>query len=185
MNRILCGGLFSSFLLLATPAMAIDPDAVLLDGNVDASTEVITGWSRDRLQPASRAEAMRPIGVTRSAQQAVEYLRDLAKAGATGYWSQCLRLADDAYMPRGPRLATAFAQWDRAKRAGVAHRKDRNPPPGAQMFWDPGHSAGHIATYVGNGKAVTNMPDGSVDVIEWREMNEWGPYLGWAPAYYQ
>ena len=41
------------------------------------------------------------------------------------------------------------------------------------------------ATYVGDDKAVTNMPDGSVEMIKWREMNDWGPYLGWAPPYYK
>ena len=82
-------------------------------------------------------------------------------------------LADDAYMPKGPRLGSAFEQWRRAKDAGVARLKDRNPPVGAQMFWDPVHSAGHIATYVGDGKAVTNMPDGSVKAINWRAMNDW------------
>ena len=80
---------------------------------------------------------MRPIGTTRAPNKAVEYLRDLAKVHATGYWSQCLKLADDAYMPKGPRLGTAFDQWYRAKKAGLAHPKDRNPPLGAQMFWDP------------------------------------------------
>jgi hypothetical protein len=53
------------------------------------------------------------------------------------------------------------------------------------MFWDPGHNAGHVATYVGDDRAVTNMPDGSVEMIKWREMNDWGPYLGWAPPYYK
>lgn len=185
MNRMVCGGMALSFVFMATPAMALDPDAGLPSAKVGVGTEVFAGWSKYRLRQASRSETMRPIGVTRSAERAVDYLRDLAKSGATGYWSQCLRLADDAYMPKGPRLATALAQWDRAKQAGVASPKDRNPPPGAQMFWDPGHNAGHIATYVGDGKAVTNMPDGSVDIIEWRDMNEWGPYLGWAPPYYK
>jgi hypothetical protein len=67
----------------------------------------------------------------------------------------------------------------------VAYRKDPYPPLGAQMFWNPGHDSGHIATYVGDGKAVTNMPDGSVKAVKWREMNHWGPYLGWAEPYYK
>ena len=53
------------------------------------------------------------------------------------------------------------------------------------MFWDPGHAAGHVATYVGDGKAVTNMPDGTVQMINWHRMDDWGPYLGWAPPYYK
>jgi hypothetical protein len=128
---------------------------------------------------------MRTFGVTRSPAKAVAYLMDLVDAEATGYWRQCLKLADDAYMPKGARVGSAFDQWRRAKEAEVAHPKDPNPPIGAQMFWDPGHSSGHVATYVGDGKAVTNMPDGSVDLIRWRRMDEWGPYLGWAAPYYK
>jgi len=41
-----------------------------------------------------------------------------------------------------------------------------------------------IATYVGNGKAVTNMPGGAVKKINWKKMNSWGYYLGWAEPYY-
>ena len=177
MNRILCGGIMIGLVLVARPAMA--------SGDLGVGTEVGAGWSEARVHKVSRDEVMRPIGTTRAPKKAVEYLRDLAKAHATGYWSQCLKLADDAYMPKGPRLGTAFDQWYRAKKAGLAHPKDRNPPLGAQMFWDPGHNAGHIATYVGDDKAVTNMPDGSVEMIKWREMNDWGPYLGWAPPYYK
>ena len=80
---------------------------------------------------------------------------------------------------------TSLEEWHRAKDAGVADPKDPDPPVGAQMFWDPGHYAGHIATYVGDGRAVTNMPDGSVKAIKWRSMNDWGPYLGWASPYYK
>lgn len=185
MNRIVCGGMVISFVLVASPAMALDPDTGLHDADVGVGIDVGAGWSQKRAERASRSDEMRPIGVTRSPRRAVAYLRELADAGAGGYWSQCLKLADDAYMPKGPRVGTAFDQWYRAKDAGVAHPKDPDPPLGAQMFWDPGHAAGHIATYVGDDKAATNMPDGSVKIIVWRKMNDWGPYLGWAPPYYK
>jgi hypothetical protein len=38
---------------------------------------------------------------------------------------------------------------------------------------------------VGDGKVVTNMPGGSVEIVDWHELNEWGPYLGWANPYYR
>lgn len=142
-------------------------------------------WSRERALQVSRDEQFRPVGTTRSPEQAVRYLLNLADSGTGGYWNQCLKMADDAYMPKGPRVATAFQQWYRAKEAGVAHLKDQYPPLGAQMFWDPGHTSGHIATYVGEGMAVTNMPDGSIKALKWRKMNDWGPYLGWADPYYK
>jgi len=177
MRRLLCAGILALLCLGMTPAQAAP--------GFGTGTELGAGWSWDRELRVSRDEPMRPVGVTRSPQKAVAYLEQLAEDRAGGYWRECLRLADDAYMPKGPRVATAFDQWRRAKRAGVAHPDDREPPPGAQMFWDPGHDAGHVATYVGDDRAVTNMPDGTVKSIKWREMNDWGPYLGWAPPYYK
>ena len=164
-------------LLISTPAMARPLD-------IDLGSDAGIAWSHERALPVSRS-ALEPVGTTRSPARAVAYLLSLAQDHTTGYWGRCLTLADDAYMPKGPRVQTAFEQWYRAKDAGVAHPKDPNPPLGAQMFWDPGHAAGHIATYVGDDKAVTNMPDGSVKAIKWREMNDWGPYLGWAGPYYK
>jgi hypothetical protein len=93
-------------------------------------------------------------------------------------------LADNAYQPKRGRTSTALSQWNRAKRHGYGHPRDTNPPVGAQMFWKTSNPAGHIATYVGNGKAVTNMPGGKVKKIDWKKMNSWGPYLGWAEPYY-
>lgn len=177
MNRFVCGGMIIVAVFAASPAAA--------DERVGTGSEAAAAWpALDRDRP-SRSETMRPVGTTRTPHQAVKYLQELAEAHTSGYWGACLRLADDAYMPKGPRLPNAFAQWRRAKEAEVAHLKDPEPPIGAHMFWDPGHSSGHIATYTGDGKAVTNMPDGSVKEIVWRKMNDWGPYLGWAPPYYK
>lgn len=168
----------ATLVVYASPAMADS-------GELGVGTEAAVSWSQVREQRVSRAAMLHPVGTTRNPARAVQYLLGLADDNTGGYWGQCLKLADDAYMPRGPRLGSAFEQWYRAKDAGVAHRKDEEPPIGAQMFWDPGHAAGHIATFVGDGKAVTNMPDGSVKVINWHKMNEWGPYLGWADPYYK
>lgn len=161
----------------ATPAHARQLDVELDTGPAT--------WSVQRASAISRAASFRPVGTTRSPEAAVKYLLKLAEAGTGGYWGLCLTLADDAYMPDGPRVNNAFAQWYRARDAGVAHPDDPYPPLGAQMFWDPGHASGHIATYVGDGKAVTNMPDGTVKAIKWHRMDDWGPYLGWADPYYK
>lgn len=178
MKRVVVVGCCAAMLMVATPSHARQKD-------IGVGTDVGVSWSKERAAQVSRDEAFRPVGTTRSPAQAVKYLLELAEAGTGGYWGLCLTLADDAYMPDGPRVNNAFAQWYRAKDAGRAHRKDPYPPIGAQMFWDPGHASGHIATYVGDGKAVTNMPDGTVKAINWHKMNEWGPYLGWADPYYK
>lgn len=177
MHRIVSGGFVVALALTGSPVAA--------DPGLGVGMEVGAGWSRKREARVSRSMTMRPVGVTRSPEKAVAQLLELAEQRAGGYWRQCLRLADDAYQPKGPRVDTALNQWRRAKSAGVAHPKDPEPPIGAQMFWDPGHSAGHVATYVGDDKAVTNMPDGTVKAVAWRRMNDWGPYLGWAPPYYK
>ncbi len=133
---------------------------------------------------AARSGGLRTFGTSHTAKEAVARLKQWANQGMGGYSDQCLRLADDAYGATA-RTTTALAQWSRAKNAGVAHPGDRDIPVGAQMFWSTSNPAGHIATYVGDGKVVTNMPGGGLEIIDWRELNEWGPYLGWASPYYR
>lgn len=124
-------------------------------------------------------------GTTHNARTAVSRLKRWAASGIGGYHDQCLRLADDAYGVVSGRTSTALAQWGRARRAGLAHPGSRDIPLGAQMFWRSSHPAGHVATYVGDGKVVSSMPGGAVETVKWQAMDEWGPYLGWAPPYYK
>ena len=145
-------------------------------------------WARQdeirQIRRAARSGGLRTYGTANTAEEAVARLKKWARQGVGGYPDQCLRLADDAY-GASARTTTALAQWSRAKAAGVAHPDSRDIPIGAQMFWRTSHPAGHIATYVGDGKVVTNMPGGSVEVVDWHKLNEWGPYLGWANPYYR
>jgi hypothetical protein len=125
---------------------------------------------------------MRAIGTRYSPMTAVFRLTQWARQGRGGYHNGCLRLADNAYGASN-RVGTALRQWYRAKRAGFGHR-DRQAPIGAQLFWRTSHPAGHVATYVGRGLVVTNMPGGRVKMVPWRSIDRWGPYLGWAEPYY-
>lgn len=159
----------------AAPASAATPV-----GTSDAAPQPDTA----RSAKAMGAVAMRTRGTRFGPKKAADRLESWAKRGASGYHNQCLRLADNAYQPKGRRTSTALSQWQRARKHGFAHAKDRKPPVGAQMFWRTSNPAGHIATYVGNGKAVTNMPGGRVKKINWKVMNKWGPYLGWAEPFY-
>lgn len=147
-------------------------------------------WAeRDATRQVRRAtrdsDGVRSYGTQFTARQAAARLKRWAHQSVGGYADQCLRLADDAYGAKGPRTATAMSQWVRARDAGLAQSEGSDIPVGAQMFWRTSNPAGHIATYVGGGKVVTNMPGGSVEIVEWRTLNEWGPYLGWAPPYYR
>lgn len=143
-------------------------------------------WARWAVQliPEAPQPQMKSVGATRTTEEAVAFLLEMAEAKAPGYWQQCLRLADDAYMPDGPRVASAALQWERALAAGVARVGETDPPIGAHMFFDPGHASGHIVTYVGDGLVVSNLEDGTVGVVKWHKVPEWGDYLGWAPPYY-
>ncbi|MEZ5158827.1 MAG: hypothetical protein R2687_08360 [Candidatus Nanopelagicales bacterium] len=128
--------------------------------------------------------SMRTRNVRYSPMAAVYRLMKWARAGRSGYRNGCLRLADDAYAPRGGRTGTALRQWYRAKRNGFGHR-NRYAPIGAQLFWRTSNPAGHVATYVGRGLVVTNVGSGRVKIMSWRALDRWGPYLGWAEPYYK
>jgi hypothetical protein len=169
---------------VATTVTASAP-TIQIAGDTDFSSAA--AWAkqaeiRDRKR-AARNGGLRTYGTANTAEQAVARLKQWANQGMAGYPNQCLRLTDDAFGASN-RTTTALAQWARAKQAGVAHPDSRDIPVGAQMFWRTSHPAGHIATYVGDGKVVTNMPGGSVEIVNWHELNEWGPYLGWANPYY-
>ncbi|HPE12377.1 MAG: hypothetical protein H6524_00665 [Actinobacteria bacterium] len=184
-KTILAAGIAAPIMMTgiaATPATAMAPASVVVvskDTNKDFKRKAASKRS-------SRAAgvAMRTKNTRFSPNTAVRRLEKWAKRGTHGYHNQCLRLADNAYQPKGNRTSTALRQWQRAKKRGYAHPGNRRPPYGAQMFWRTSNPAGHIATYVGNGKAVTNMPGGRVKKINWKKMNSWGRYLGWAEPYY-
>ena len=169
--------------LIVTGFAASPANAAATPANVSASVSVKKNV-KSAMTKAMGAVAMRTKGTTYSPEKAADRLENWAENGLSGYHNKCLQLADNAYQPKGGRTSTALSQWNRAKRHGYAHPGDRTPPVGAQMFWKTSHPAGHIATYVGNGKAVTNMPGGKVKKIDWKVMNNWGPYLGWAEPFY-
>ena len=127
--------------------------------------------------------SLRTKGVRYSPTTAVFRLMNWARQGRGGYHNGCLRLADDAYGIRSGRTSTALRQWYRARKAGFGHT-NRMAPIGAQLFWRTSNPAGHVATYVGRGLVVTNMPGGRVKMVPWRTLDRWGPYLGWAEPYY-
>ncbi|MEI6624255.1 MAG: M23 family metallopeptidase, partial [Actinomycetes bacterium] len=127
---------------------------------------------------------VRTHGTTYTGLQAAQRLVKWAADPRTNpYDGLCLGLADDAYAPTGSRVPRAIDQWYRALAHGYAHPRDRTPPVGAQLFWWSQNDARHIATYVGGGKVVSNMP-GGVKVVNASELDSWGPYLGWADPYY-
>lgn len=126
--------------------------------------------------------SMRTTGTRYQPLTAVARLRSWARQNRGGYNNGCLRLTDNAYGASN-RVSTALRQWYRAKRSGYGHT-NRLAPVGAQLFWRTSNPAGHVATYVGRGKVVTNVPGGRIKVMSWSAVDRWGPFLGWAEPYY-
>lgn len=123
-------------------------------------------------------------GTRRDAKAALAWGMKYVGSGAS-YNGLCLAFVDDAYNPSGGRVGTAIAQWYRAKAAGYGHPGDRNPPVGAQVFWWSGNAARHIALYAGGGMVLTTGAyGGKVGLVTMKHLDGYGPYLGWAEAYY-
>jgi hypothetical protein len=123
-------------------------------------------------------------GTGRDGKAALAWGMKFVGSGAN-YDGLCLGFVDDAYAPPGGRMPTAIAQWYRAKSAGVAHPKNRNPPVGAQVFWWSGNPAKHVAIYAGGGMVLTTGAEGGrVGLVTMEHLDGYGPYLGWADAYY-
>ena len=81
-----------------------------------------------------------------------------------------------------------YADGDRAvvpREARVSPTWRPASPVGAQMFWWSGNAARHIAMYAGGGMVLTTGAfGGRVGLRTQEDMDGWGPYLGWADAYY-
>ncbi|MEI6620568.1 MAG: hypothetical protein WCP28_01500 [Actinomycetes bacterium] len=124
------------------------------------------------------------VGTGRTAKEALDWGMQWVGSGAE-YDGMCLGFVDDAFSPRGGRVGTAIEQWYRAKAAGYGHPGDRNPPIGAQVFWWTGVPARHIAIYAGGGMVLTTGASGGlVGLMSMDDLDGWGPYIGWATAYY-
>ncbi|MDQ1248305.1 MAG: hypothetical protein QG597_2677 [Actinomycetota bacterium] len=121
---------------------------------------------------------------TRTGQAAVDFAMGFVGAGEE-FRGLCLTFVDNAYAPTGGRVGTAIEQWDRANAAGHGHPGDRNPPVGAQVFWQTSDPARHAAIYAGGGMVITTEAyNGRVGLVTMEAVNSWGPYIGWATPFY-
>ncbi|MYT25945.1 peptidase M23 [Streptomyces sp. SID7760] len=123
----------------------------------------------------------------RSTQDAIAWAREEARTGGNKWYRMCLAFTSVAYGWNSSGTSFAIDHYQQMP-ANMKHDKDRNPPPGALMFWDTGSRAGHVAVYLGNGEIASNdiRRPGYIDVVPATEIeSKWGAtYLGWAPPYY-
>ncbi len=123
-------------------------------------------------------------GTQRTPKQAVAWAMGMV-GGGSQYNGLCLGFVDDAYGATGARQPRAIDQWYTAKGAGKGHPGDRNPPVGAQVFWASNNPARHIAIYIGGGMVIsTGVDSGRVGIVPMSFLDGYGPYIGWAEAYY-
>ncbi|MFD8597726.1 peptidase M23 [Kitasatospora sp. NPDC059646] len=132
----------------------------------------------------------------RSTAQAIQWERDQAAHGNPDWRLRCLATVASAYGWAGagytnpPSNSHSYATelYRNLIPASMHHDGDRNPPPGALMFWDTGSAAGHVAMYIGNGEVASSdiLRPGYIDIVPATQIeSKWGAkYLGWSPPYF-
>ncbi|MFB8107702.1 MULTISPECIES: C40 family peptidase [unclassified Streptomyces] len=132
------------------------------------------GWPAQVKNPRTNAEAIR-------------WAETEARTGGKDWYRKCLAFVAVAH---GWNFSGVHYAIDHYKEMPpkMKHDRDRNPPPGALMYWDTGQRAGHVAVYLGDGKIASNdiRRPGYIDVVPATDIETvWGAtYLGWAPPYF-
>lgn len=121
----------------------------------------------------------------RSVADAIAWATDHAGANSTADWYQrCLAFTANVYGWSFSGVDYAIDMYT-VLPASMRHDGDRHPPPGALMYWDTGHRAGHIAVYLGGGKIASNdiLRPGYIDIVAAGLIEtKWGArYVGWTP----
>ena len=133
------------------------------------------------------AEAAVPRANPRTVQQAISWALQQNQTGTTGWSNRCLSALVYAYGWSSAGILYAIDAY-RQMPAQYRHDGDRNPPPGAMLFWTTSGRAGHVALYLGNGMiATTDMPvNDKIGIVpaEWIEQKWRGTYVGWTPPYF-
>lgn len=118
--------------------------------------------------------------------QAIATAKAMTKQSCV-WFELCLGFTARAYGWHGSGIYSAYEQYQLLDSLGDIHT-DRNPPPGALVFWKGSGIYGHIAIAVGGGKIASNdiVRNGCIDIVDWdTPETQWGQrYLGWAPPYY-
>jgi hypothetical protein len=128
--------------------------------------------------------------LARAKQYASESISELGSTICTGgegsgCYNQCDRLAANVWGHATSGSFTAYGHWKAAVAAGTAHPGDRNAPVGALLFYKTAGGDGHVATYLGNNKVLSNDVKGAggVYIVDAQEMENWlgssASYLGW------
>ncbi|MEU3752030.1 peptidase M23 [Streptomyces olivoreticuli] len=124
----------------------------------------------------------------RSTEDAIKWAKAEADSHRANWYQKCLAFTSIAYGWNSSGTNYAIDHYQEVMPKDMRHDGDRNPPPGALMFWDTGHRAGHVAIYIGDGKIASNdiVTPGEISIVPATDIeSKWGAkYLGWSPPYY-
>jgi hypothetical protein len=113
---------------------------------------------------------------------------DAATAGPHEWYRRCLSFVAHAYGWNHSGTLYAIDHYRVVMPSSMRHDGDRNPSPGALLFWDTGGRAGHVALYLGGGLIASNdiVQAGAISIVPATEIErKWGAtYVGWAPPYF-
>ncbi|WP_019061431.1 hypothetical protein [Streptomyces prunicolor] len=124
----------------------------------------------------------------RSIEDAIAWARTHSGPMSTnGWYRRCLAFVANVYGWNFSGVSYAIDHY-KVVPADMRHDGDRHPPPGALMYWDTGHRAGHIAVYLGNGEIASNDVKrlGYIDIVkaDFIERTWKAKYVGWTPPYF-
>jgi cell wall-associated NlpC family hydrolase len=143
-----------------------------------AASDAATGAAADLSVPRKNP---------RSAEEAIAWARKQATSPSQSWDHLCLSFVAHAYGWSGSGVHYAIDHYKTAPKE-MRHDGDRNPPPGALMYWDTGQRAGHVALYLGNGMIASNdiRQAGKISIVPVEEISKkWGAkYVGWQPPYF-
>ncbi|WP_141753962.1 NlpC/P60 family protein [Streptomyces subrutilus] len=122
----------------------------------------------------------------RSTADAIAWARREAESGNKNWYRKCLAFVAVAYGWNSSGTPYAIDHFYVAPSSMRHH--DRNPPPGALLYWRTNSRAGHVAIYLGDGMIASNdiREPGRISVVPAAEIeSKWGSeYEGWAPPYF-
>jgi hypothetical protein len=121
----------------------------------------------------------------RTVTEAIAWARSHSGTMSTALWyRRCLAFVANVYGWSYSGVDYAIDHY-KVVPASMRHPGDRHPPPGALLYWDTGHRAGHIAVYLGNGEIASNdiLRPGYIDIVKADQIEaRWGAtYAGWTP----
>lgn len=133
-------------------------------------------------------EVTLPRANPRTPEEAIAWAEAEAASGSSTWYRACLGFVAQAYGWGFSGTYYAIDQYRSVIPVSLHHDLDRNPEPGALLFWETSGRAGHVAIYLGNGNIASNdiLEDGHISIVPASLIEQkWGAkYVGWAPPYF-